>query len=176
MRKAATVELDMTTRKELERLSRSRSVSVRLAERSRIVLLAARGLNNQEIGVELDITRQKAGRWRDRFVDHGLGGIEKDAPRSGRIPSISRRKRARIVKKTIEEKPSTATHWSRASMAAVTGVSESTVGRIWRDHGLKPSSGTNLQTVQRQALRREAGRRCRFVFEPTRKCHCLVLR
>ena len=51
MRKAATVELDMTTRKELERLSRSRSVSVRLAERSRIVLLAARGLNNQEIGV-----------------------------------------------------------------------------------------------------------------------------
>ena len=138
MRKAATVELDMTTRKELERLSRSRSVSVRLAERSRIVLLAARGLNNQEIGVELDITRQKAGRWRDRFVDHGLGGIEKDAPRSGRIPSISRRKRARIVKKTIEEKPSTATHWSRASMAAVTGVSESTVGRIWRDHGLKP--------------------------------------
>ena len=81
MRKAATVELDMTTRKELERLSRSRSVSVRLAERSRIVLLAARGLNNQEIGVELDITRQKAGRWRDRFVGSWVG-----RNRKGRSP------------------------------------------------------------------------------------------
>ena len=105
MRKARTIKLDIPVRKELERLSRSRSVSVRLAERSGIVLLAAGGLNNQEIGAKLDITRQKAGRWRDRFVEHGLGGIEKDAPRSGRIPSISRRKRARIVKKTIEEKP-----------------------------------------------------------------------
>ena len=138
MRKAPTIELDIPARKELERLSRSRRATVRLAERSRIVLLAARGLNNQDIAARLDITRQKAGRWRDRFVEHGLKGIEKDAPRSGRIPSISRRKRARIVKKTIEEKPPNATHWSRASMAEATGVSDSTVGRIWRAHGLKP--------------------------------------
>ena len=57
----------------------------------------------------------------------GLGGIEKDAPRSGRIPSISARKRARIVKKTIEEKPPNATHWSRTSMAKAT--SESVIRR-----------------------------------------------
>ena len=138
MRKAPTIELDVTTREELGRLSRSRSTSVRLSERSRIVLLAARGLNNQQIGAKLDITRQKAGRWRDRFVEHGLKGIEKDAPRSGRIPSISHRKRARIVKKTIEETPANATQWSRASMAKAVGVSDSTVGRIWREHGLKP--------------------------------------
>ena len=54
---------------------------MRLAERSRIVLLAAEGLNNYEIGARLDITRQKAGRWRNRFVAQGLQGIEKDAPR-----------------------------------------------------------------------------------------------
>ena len=138
MRKAPTIELDIPARKELERLGRSRSTSVRLAERSRIVLLAAAGLNNQDIAARLDITRQKAGRWRTRFVEHGLRGIEKDAPRSGRIPSISRRKQARIVKKTIEEKPPNATHWSRASMAEATGVSDSTVGRIWRAYGLKP--------------------------------------
>ena len=67
MRKAATIELELAERRELERLSRGRSVSVRLAERSRIVLLAAGGLNNQEIAARLDITRQKAGRWRDRY-------------------------------------------------------------------------------------------------------------
>jgi transposase len=138
MRKAATIELELAERKELERLSRSRSISVRLAERSRIVLLAAGGLNNQEIAARLNITRQKAGRWRDRFVAHGLSGIEKDLPRSGRIPSITRRKRDRIVKKTIEETPPNATHWSRALMAEATGVSDSTVGRIWKAHGLKP--------------------------------------
>ena len=86
MRRAPTIQLDIPVRKELERLSRSRSVAVRLAERSRIVLLAAGGLDNQEIAAKLDITRQKAGRWRDRFVEDGLGGIEKDASRSGRIP------------------------------------------------------------------------------------------
>ena len=138
MRKAPRVDLDIEVRKELERLRRSRSTSVRLAERSRIVLLAAEGLRNEEIAARLDMTLQKVGRWRARFVKHGLGGIEKDAPRSGRIPSISARKRARIVKKTIEEKPPNATHWSRASMAGATGVSDSTVGRIWRAHGLKP--------------------------------------
>ena len=104
-------------------------MAVRLAERSRIVLLAAGGLDNQEIAA-------KSG-WRDRFVEDGLGGIEKDASRSGRIPSIGRRKRARIVK-TVEGKPPNATHWSRSLMARATGVSESTVGRIWRAHGLKP--------------------------------------
>ncbi len=138
MRKAPTIELDDKQRMELERLSRSRSTSVRLAERSRIVLLAAEGRNNYEIAARLEITRQKAGRWRNRFVEQGLAGIEKDAPRSGRIPTISRRKRARIVKKTLEEKPPNATHWSRASMAKAVGVSESTVGKIWRVHGLKP--------------------------------------
>ncbi len=61
MRRAPTIKLDIPVRKELERLSRSRSVAVRLAERSRIVLLAAGGLDNQEIAAKLDITRQKAG-------------------------------------------------------------------------------------------------------------------
>ena len=100
MRKAPRVDLDVEVRKALERLKRSRSTSVRLAERSGIVLLAAEGLRNEEIAERLNMTLQKVGRWRARFVEHGLGGIEKDAPRSGRIPSISARKRARIVKKT----------------------------------------------------------------------------
>ena len=176
MRKAPIIELDDKWRTELERLSRSRSASVRLAERSRIVLLAAEGLNNYEIGARLDITRQKAGRWRNRFVAQGLQGIEKDAPRGGRIPTISRRKRARIVKMTLEEKPPNATHWSRALMAKAVGVSESTVRNNLASSWPEASSVTNLQTVQRQTILREAGGCGWSVSEPTGKRHCLVLR
>src|SRR5712691_9094342 len=138
MRKARGIVLDADTRKELERLGRSRSESVRLTQRSRIVLLAATGLDNEKIGAELGITRQKAGRWRSRFAELGLEGILKEEQRSGRPPSISNRKRAAIVRKTLDEKPTSATQWSRALMSAEANVSPSTVGRIWRAHGLKP--------------------------------------
>ncbi len=138
MRKARGIVLDAETHRELERLGRSRSESVRLAQRSRIVLLAATGLDNETIGAELGITRQKVGRWRSRFAECGLEGILKEERRSGRPPSISNRKRAAIVRKTLEEKPVNATQWSRASMSAEANVSQSTVGRIWRAHGLKP--------------------------------------
>ncbi len=83
MRRAPTIKLDIPVRKELERLSRSRSVAVRLAERSELSCWPPGVWNRRS----LKLARQKAGRWRDRFVEDGLGGIEKDASRSGRIPS-----------------------------------------------------------------------------------------
>ena len=143
--------MDADTRKELERLGRSRSESVRLTQRSRIVLLAATGLDNEKIGAELGITRQKAGRWRSRFAELGLEGILKEEQRSGRPPSISNRKRAAIVRKTLDEKPTSATQWSRALMSAEANVSPSTVGRIWRAHGLKP----HLVSTFKLSLERE---------------------
>ena len=85
MRIAQSIELSAEEKDHLEKLSRGRRVSVRLAERAAIVLLAAEGVNNQEIGQSLGITRQKAGRWRMRYAEHGLTGIEKDAPRPGRL-------------------------------------------------------------------------------------------
>src|SRR5437870_5258440 len=102
MRKARSIVLDADTRKELERLSRSRSESVRLSQRSTIVLLAAAGLDNETIGAELGITRQKAGRWRSRFAELGLEGILKEEQRSGRPLSISQKKKAAIVRKTLD--------------------------------------------------------------------------
>ena len=71
-------------------------------------------------------------------MQFGIEGIEKDAPRPGRFPSIPQEKKTAIVRKTTNETPPNATHWSRASMAEATGVSESTIGRIWRKYGLKP--------------------------------------
>ena len=113
-------------------------MSVRLAQRASIVLLAADGLENKQIGQRLGITRQTAGRWRDRYAAHGLAGIEKDAPRPGRKRRIDDKQRAAVVRKTLHETPEGQTHWSRSTMAAATGLSDSTIGRIWKEHGLKP--------------------------------------
>lgn len=138
MRRAVEITLDEKTLQQLEALSRSRSAPVRLVERAKIVLLSADGLECIEIGKRLGITRQKASRWRSRFSKMGMAGIEKDAPRPGRFPSVSKRKKDQIVRMTLEQKPAKATHWSRKLMSEATGISESTIGRIWREHGLKP--------------------------------------
>jgi transposase len=138
MRRAIAIVLDDARRQELEQLSRSRTASVRLVERARIVLLAADGLEDKQIGEKMGIPRQKAGRWRKRYAKLGLPGIEKDATRCGRKRRIDDKARAAIVNKTIREKPEGQTHWSRSTMAKAAGISDSTVGRIWREHGLKP--------------------------------------
>jgi transposase len=138
MRRAIPIVLDEPERRELEQLKRGRRVSVRLVERAAIVLHAADGLDNQQIAATMNLSRQKVGRWRDRYAERGLAGIEKDAPRPGRKRRISDKQRAAVVRKTLEQTPEGQTHWSRSTMAAATGLSDSTIGRIWREHGLKP--------------------------------------
>lgn len=138
MRRAIPIVLDDAQRQKLEQLKRGRCVPVRLAERAAIVLHAADGLENQAIAQELGISRQKAGRWRERYAKLGLAGIEKDAPRPGRKRKIDQAQRTAVVRKTLRERPQGQTHWSRSSMAAATGLSDSTIGRIWREHGLQP--------------------------------------
>ncbi len=138
MRRAVEIKLSESETATLEKLKRGRRVSVRLAERAAIVLHAAAGLQNQQIAEIMGITRQKAGRWRGRYAELGLAGIEKDAPRPGRRRRIGDDQRAEVVRKTLHETPEGQTHWSRATMAAATGLSDSTIGRIWREHGLKP--------------------------------------
>jgi transposase len=109
-----------------------------LAERARIVLLAAEGLDNQEIANLMGISRQKVGRWRTRYAEEDFPGIEKDAQRPGRPAIHDRVFQDEIIRKTQEDVPRNATHWSRRTMAEAMNVSPSTVGRIWRKHGLKP--------------------------------------
>jgi transposase len=105
---------------------------------ARIVLLASAGLQDQQIAAELKITPEKAARWRNRFLDGGLAALDKDAPRPGRRPTITQATIQEVIRKTTQEKPANATHWSTRSMAAATGLSEKSVRRIWRKHGLKP--------------------------------------
>ena len=138
MRVARPVELNSQDRAVLERQARGRSLPARLVERSRIVLCAAEGLQNDEIAAEFGITPEKAARWRNRFLDGGLEALEKDAPRPGRTPTIGDSKVTQVVEMTTQSKPENATHWSTRSMAEAAGVSPASVRRIWRAHGLKP--------------------------------------
>ena len=138
MRIAPRVELSGEDRDWLEKVSRSRTEAVRLSERALIVLLAADGKNNREIGLSLGVTEAKAARWRGRFIDQGRIGLEQDAPGRGRKPTYPPEMVAMVVRRTTRQKPEAATHWSRRVMARATDLSPSTIGRIWRQHGLKP--------------------------------------
>ena len=138
MRVAPRVDLKPEQREALEQRSRARSLPSRVVERARIVLRAAAGKQDKEIAEELGISVQKSARWRARFLESGVSGLEKDAPRPGRTPRIPAQTVERMIQMTTQEKPPNATHWSTRGMAAAVQLSEATVRRIWHKHGLKP--------------------------------------
>lgn len=138
MRVARPVVLNKRGQGALEQLARGRSLPARLVERARIILRAAAGLQDQQIASELGITPEKAARWRNRYLDGGIGALEKDAARPGRPRTVTEARAAEVIHKTTQEKPLNATHWSTRTMAAATGLSETTVRRIWHANGLKP--------------------------------------
>src|SRR5262245_36892089 len=138
MRVAPPVVLTEEQKRTLHQWARGRSLPARQVERARVVLLAAAGKQDLEIASAVGISNQKAARWRKRFLQLGLAGLEKDAPRPGRTPAISPAKVQEVIRKTTQEKPASATHWSTRTMAAAAGLSEKSVRRIWRSHGLKP--------------------------------------
>ena len=100
------------------------------------MLRAADGLQDRQIAEELNITPEKAARWRTRFLDGGIPALQKDAPRPGRTRTITDTKVKRVIDMTTQDKPDNATHWSTRTMAAAAGLSETSVRRIWHAHGL----------------------------------------
>src|SRR5665811_440033 len=138
MRIAPAITLSPEQRTVLESQARSRSLPVRVVERARIVLFAASGQQDKEIAAVMAITPKKVSRWRKRFLALGVAGLQKDAHRPGRKPTIGTRLTKRVVTLTTRQQPANATHWSTRTMAAAVGISEASVRRIWRAHGLKP--------------------------------------
>ena len=136
-RPPAEVILTAQERAQLERWSRRAKSSQALALRCKIVLGCADGTSNKDIAVELRVHPTTVTKWRTRFILKRLDGLI-DEDRPGRPPSIGLDQIEDVVVATLEQTPVNATHWSRASMAQRSGLSRSTIGRIWRDFGLKP--------------------------------------
>jgi transposase len=136
-RPVAAVVLTDDERETLQRWARRAKSSQALAQRCRIVLGCATGKSNQEVASELGIWPQTVGKWRNRFVAGRLDGLVDD-PRPGAPRKITDEQIEAVVVATLERTPKNATHWSRASMAKESGLSRSTVGRVWKAFELKP--------------------------------------
>ena len=138
MRTSRQIKVNDEDRKELERLVRAPTTAQRVVLRSQIVMLSGEGVGTGEIVEQLGTTHSTITLWRDRYEKEGVRGLLRDARRSGRRPTISKKLVAEVVRRTLQERPEGATHWSTRTLAPVVGLSPATVGRIWRAHGLKP--------------------------------------
>src|SRR6185436_17965659 len=135
--KASKIVLRKDERDYLERLVRRRKVSRGEAQRAEIVLRAAEGLNNRAISYAVVVVRDTVRLWRERFAKHRLDGLD-DEPRCGAPRKIGDDRIEEIITMTLETKPADATHWSTRGMAKASGVSTSSVQRIWRAFSLQP--------------------------------------
>jgi len=142
MRVATTITLSDSEKKLLEKNTTSRAAPMRLAERSKIVLLSAKGLENKVIAQRLNVAPNKVGKWRNRFAEGGIEAISKENPRGanhgGKDTLKQARLRNRIIKKTTQGKPANATHWSTRTLAETLNTTHSFVHRVWQSVGLKP--------------------------------------
>src|SRR6266403_3514876 len=124
-------------RQTLQGWASRRKTAQGLAQRARIVLLCADGKTNVAVAAELGITRETAGKWRNRFVKQRFAGLS-DEPRPGVPRTITDAQVEEVVVRTLEEAPEGATHWSKRELARQVGLSPTTIHRIWRAFGLKP--------------------------------------
>jgi transposase len=135
--KLEALELSEAELTELRSLASRRNTAQGLALRARIVLACAEGGQNKEVAARLELARQTVGKWRRRFIEQGLEGLH-DEPRSGAPRTIDDARIEAVIVRTLESLPPDATHWSSRGMAKASGLSVSTVQRIWRAFGLQP--------------------------------------
>ena len=138
MRIAPAIELMQNESKILRSWLRGGRTPARLMKRAKIILLAAQGERNETIAESLGVDRKQVSRWRRRFVERRLAGIERDLPRGGRKPSKRKQVTPLIIETTTQTKPAAATHWSVRTLGEKLGIDKSMVHRVWQASGLKP--------------------------------------
>src|SRR3990170_4779136 len=137
MARLAALVLSGAERSELTALAARRKTAQALALRARIILGCAEGAQNTDVAVRLGVDRATVGKWRRRFVARRMDGLH-DEPRSGAPRTIDDARIEAVIVRTLESTPRDATHWSSRGMAKASGLSISTVQRIWRAFGLQP--------------------------------------
>ncbi len=145
MRRAPGVRLHLEDRRRLLRLSSDPGTPSRVVRRARMVLRASDGATNEQIALELRTSPGTVALWRRRFLGHGVAGIARDAPRPGRPTVISDNQIESIVLTTFHRRPPTRAYWSARLLARDSGVSKSSVQRIWRSRGISPRLSPRLR-------------------------------
>jgi len=122
---------------QLASIARSRSMPHALVKRAKIILFAAKGLNNASISEKLGLSRPTVGQWRRRYLEQGIMGLH-DELKPGAPRSIRDERIATLIRKTLKTKPKDRTHWSCRSIAKEAELSKSTVHRVWQAFGIQP--------------------------------------
>lgn len=138
MMKIEPIMIEAAARDDLERLVRDRNTAQKVVWRARIVLMASEGQQAGAIAAATGKSQPTVRRWRRRFLAKGVEGLLKDASRPPRRKPLTAEKIAEVVHQTLHTRPPHATHWSVRTLAAATGLSASSIQRIWSAHGLKP--------------------------------------
>ena len=138
MRTGIIVEVSAADRVRLEAIVADGNTPQKHAWRARIVLLTADGVGTNEIMRRSGKSKTAVWRWQERFMEEGVAGLLRDKTRPSRVPPLGADVAARVVGLTQADPPGEATHWTAPAMAKATGISVSSVQRIWRAHGLQP--------------------------------------
>ena len=173
-RPVAVLDLHPEEQRELERRVRAATTSRRDCQRARIVLLRAEGVKQRDVAERLGVSVACVNKWSQRFDREGLAGL-RDLPGRGRRPTIP----LETVEKVVTEAgrtPPGRQRWSTRTLAAAVGIAPSSVGRIWHQQGLKPHRCQDVQTLQRQTVRKQVLGCDRLVPGSAREVRGAVLR
>jgi transposase len=138
MRPGISITLGPSDRRRLEAIVADRNTPQKHVWRAEIVLLSADGVGTVEIMRQTGTSKTCVWRWQERFAEAGVAGLLRDKTRPSRLPPLGQEVIDRVVALTATEPPHEATHWTAAAMAKATGISVSSVQRIWKAHGLAP--------------------------------------
>jgi len=138
MRTGITINLNATDRQRLAAIVADRNTPQNHVWRAQIILLTANGCGTEEIMRRTGTARTTVWRWQERFMTDGVAGLLRDKTRPSLIPPLGMAIEPRVVTRTLGEPPGETTHWTAAAMAKESGISVSSVQRIWRRHGLQP--------------------------------------
>ena len=138
MRTGIVVEVSAADRQQLAAIVADRNSPQKHVWRAQIVLLTADGCGTAEIMRRTGTSKTAVWRWQERYMTDGVAGLLRDKTRPSRIPPLGAAVTAHVVSRTLDDPPGETTHWTAGAMAKESGISVSSVQRIWRKHGLQP--------------------------------------